>query len=169
MKYLIPVERVQQRIFLIRGHKVMLDKDLAILYGIKPIALRQQIRRNSERFPDDFMFQLRMDEAVTLVSQSVIASVRRLGGSLPLVFTQEGVAMLSSVLRSKRAIQVNVAIMRAFVQLRHLISSDRQLAKKVARHEKKIRGLTTDVQQIFELINPLLDGPIKKIDLIGFK
>ncbi len=98
-KSLIPVERIEKSILLIRGHKVMLDKDLATLYEVKPIALRQQVRRNMDRFPDDFMFQLTQDEVDVLVSQNVIPSKRSLGGYLPYVFNQEGIAMLSSVLR----------------------------------------------------------------------
>ena len=95
----------------------MLDRDLAELYGVKTIALRQQVKRNLERFPEDFMFQLTPEEGDVLVSQNVIPSKRSLGGSLPYAFTQEGVAMLSSVLRSRRAVEVNIAIMRAFVRL----------------------------------------------------
>src|SRR6266568_580936 len=106
---------IERRIYLIPGNKVMLDRDLAELYGVKPIALRQQVKRNRRRFPADFMFRLTMREANILVSQNVIPSRRSLGGSLPYVFTQEGVAMLSSVLKSDRAVRVNVAIMRAFV------------------------------------------------------
>ncbi len=98
-KSLIPVERIEKSILLIRGHKVMLDKDLATLYEVKPIALRQQVRRNMDRFPDDFMFQLTQEEVDVLVSQNVIPSKRSLGGYLPYVFNQEGIAMLSSVLR----------------------------------------------------------------------
>lgn len=101
-KALIPVERIERSILLIRGNKVLLDRDLAELYGVKPIALRQQVRRNLNRFPDDFMFQLTAEEAEALVSQNVIPSRRSLGGFLPYAFTQEGVAMLSSVLRSER-------------------------------------------------------------------
>ncbi len=99
---LIPAKRIERAILLIRGHKVMLDRDLAELYGVKAIALRQQVSRNRPRFPPDFMFRLNRDEAETLVSQNVIPSKRSLGGSLPYAFTQEGVAMLSSVLRSVR-------------------------------------------------------------------
>lgn len=98
-KSLIPVERIEKSILLIRSHKVMLDKDLATLYEVKPIALRQQVRRNMDRFPDDFMFQLTQEEVDVLVSQNVIPSKRSLGGYLPYVFNQEGIAMLSSVLR----------------------------------------------------------------------
>jgi hypothetical protein len=168
MKSLIPVERIHRRIYLIRGHKVMLDKDLAFLYGVKPIALRQQVRRNLERFPEDFMFPLTGEEVRLLLSQNVIPSVRSLGGAYPLVFTQEGVAMLSSVLRSKRSIQVNIAIMRAFIQLRQTIAEHREIAKKVADHEKKITGLTADVLHIFRLIQPILDGPLTNPKRIGF-
>ena len=95
-KPLIPVERIEKSILLVRGHKVMLDKDLATLYDVKPIALRQQVRRNIDRFPDDFMFQLTQEEVDVLVSQNVIPSKRSLGGYLPYVFNQEGIAMLSS-------------------------------------------------------------------------
>ena len=98
-KSLIPVEQIEKSILLIRSHKVMLDKDLATLYEVKPIALRQQVRRNMDRFPDDFMFQLTQEEVDVLVLQNVIPSKRSLGGYLPYVFNQEGIAMLSSVLR----------------------------------------------------------------------
>src|SRR6476620_1258666 len=115
-----PVARIGRSILEIRGQKVLLDRDLAALYGVKAIALRQQVARNRTRFPDDFMFQLTADEAESLVSQNVIPSRRSLGGSLPYAFTQEGVAMLSSVLRSERAVAVNISIMRAFVRLREM-------------------------------------------------
>jgi len=171
MNSLIPPERIYHHITMIRSHKVMLDKDLAKLYGVKPIALRQQVRRNTDRFPEDFMFSLTSDEVQALLSQNVIPSVRSLGGARPLVFTQEGVAMLSSVLRSKRAVQVNIAVMRAFVQLRQMISEHREIAKQVAEHEKKITGLTHDVLNLFNLIQPLLERtvPPKKIGPLSFK
>ena len=108
---LIPAERIERAILLIRRHKVMLDRDLAVLYGVRPIALRQQVKRNQRRFPADFMFQLTPQEAAILVSQAVIPSRKHLGGFLPYAFTEQGVAMLSSVLRSDRAVDVNIAIM----------------------------------------------------------
>ena len=126
---------IQQNIHLIRGHKVMLDRDLAYLYGVPAIALRQQVKRNKERFPEDFMLRLTKDEAANLVSQSVIPSRRSFGGSLPLAFTQEGVAMLSSVLRSKRAVQMNIAIMRAFVRLREMLAAHKDLAARIEKLE----------------------------------
>jgi hypothetical protein len=112
----------------------MLDRDLADLYGVKPIALRQQVRRNRERFPQDFMFELTNSES--LVSQFVIPSRRSLGGFLPYVFTQEGVAMLSSVLRSRRAILANIAIMGSFVHLREMIAANKDLAARIEKLER---------------------------------
>jgi hypothetical protein len=123
-------------ILVIRGQKVMLDKDLAELYGVKSIALRQQVKRNQERFPEDFMFQLTSNEARALVSQNVIPSARNFGGYLPYVFTEQGVAMLSSVLHSKRAIQVNIEIMRAFTQLRRMFLTNVDLRRKIAEMER---------------------------------
>jgi len=126
----------------------MLDRDLAKLHEVKAIALRQQVKRNELRFPPDFMFQLTAKEADLLVSQNVIPSRRSLGGSLPYVFTQEGVAMLSSVLNSSRAVQVNIAIMRAFAQLRQLAASHKDLAQKIAAMEPEhgyLNGISTSV------------------------
>jgi hypothetical protein len=116
-KSLIPVERIERRIFLIRGHKVMLSNDLAELYEVEPRILVQAVKRNIDRFPEDFMFQLSQEEFSILKSQIVISSWGGLRRATPYAFTEQGVAMLSSVLRSKRAIQVNIEIMRAFVML----------------------------------------------------
>ena len=162
------VEQVEHRILLIRGQKVMLDSDLAGLYSVKPIALRQQIKRNSERFPEDFMFQLTETETGILVSQSVIPSRKHLGGYLPYVFTQEGIAMLSSVLRSKRAIQVNVAIMRAFVRLRKILTNHRQLAQKLDDLERRLEGNDVQIQTVFEAIRKLMAPPTGPRRRIGF-
>ena|SRR5579863_8013447 len=107
---IIPVEVIERRIYLIRGEKVMLDRDLAALYQVKPIALRQQVKRNRERFPDDFVFQLSREEAGALVSQNVIPSRRSFGGSLPYAFTEQGVAMLSTVLKSRRAVAISMPL-----------------------------------------------------------
>jgi hypothetical protein len=138
---------IEHHIHVIRGQKVMLDRDLAELYGVKPIALRQQVKRNKERFPEDFMFQLAAVEAGQLVSQSVIPSRRSFGGSMPYVFTQEGVAMLSSVLRSPRAVQMNIDIMRAFVRLRQLIENNKDIAARVEKLEER-HGRTASVIEI---------------------
>jgi hypothetical protein len=137
---LIAQETIDRKIYLVRGHKVMLDRDLAELYQVRSIALRQQVKRNKGRFPEDFMFQLTESETDILVSQNVIPSRQSLGGYLPYAFTQEGVAMLSSVLRSDRAVKVNIAIMRAFVRLREMLSSNKQLADKLVIIERKYDG-----------------------------
>jgi hypothetical protein len=155
---------------LIRGHKVILDRDLAILYGVPTRVLNQAVQRNRRRFPSDFMFQLSPNELQNWKSQFVTSNLPLLMGlrKRPYAFTEHGVAMLSSVLRSERAVQVNIVIIRAFVKLRRMLMDDRELAKRVADHEKKILGLTNDVHQIYDLIYPLLDGSVKKIDRIGF-
>jgi len=146
----------------------MLDRDLAELYRVKPIALRQQVKRNLDRFPQDFMFQLTAEEAETLVSQNVIPTRRSLGGSLPYVFTQEGVAMLSSVLKSPRAIQVNLAIMRAFVQLRRYAASHKMLAQKLQTLERKYDVHDIEIQEIFKAMKKLIDPPAKPKRSFGF-
>jgi hypothetical protein len=121
MKELISVEIIESKIYLIRGHKVMLDKDLAVLYGVKPIRLREQVKRNLVRFPGDFMFQLSEEEIDVMVSQNAIPSRKHLGGYNPYVFTEQGVAMLATVLNSERAVQANIQIMRTFVRLRRCL------------------------------------------------
>jgi hypothetical protein len=130
-------ELIDRRIFLIRGHRVMLDRDLAVLYEVKAIALRQQVKRNKDRFPVDFMFQLSKEEVGILLSQNVIPSARSLGGFYPYAFTEQGVAMLSSVLTSKRAVRVNIAVMRAFVRLREMIANHKDFVRKLGKMEKK--------------------------------
>ncbi|HEY2973262.1 MAG TPA: ORF6N domain-containing protein [Pyrinomonadaceae bacterium] len=156
-QHLLPVEAIQQRIYLIRGQKVMLDRHLAELYGVRPIALRQQVKRNSDRFPDDFMFQLSKTETDLLVSQNVIPSKRSLGGYFPYAFTEQGVAMLSSVLRSKRAVQVNILIMRAFVRFRELLATHKDLARKLEELEQKFASHDVQIKAIFDAIRELLE------------
>jgi hypothetical protein len=156
-QHLIPLETIERRIYIIREHKVMMDRDLAELYGVKAIALRQQVKRNIGRFPKDFMFQLHDDEVDALVSQNVIPSRRVLGGALPYVFTQEGVAMLSSVLRSEQAVQVNVAIMRAFVRMREAMLSHKELARRVDDIERKYDG---QFKVVFDAIRRLREPPV---------
>jgi hypothetical protein len=163
---IISIESVQGRIYFIRGQKVMFDKDLAMLYEVKPIALRQQVKRNQERFPQDFMFQLSKQEVDAMVSQNVIPSRQVLGGYLPYAFTEQGVAMLSSVLNSKRAIQVNIQIMRAFSKLRELAVAHKDLRQKIAQMEKKYDH---QFKIVFEAIRRLLDPPEKPKEPIGFR
>lgn len=146
---------VESLIHVIRGQKVMLDRDLAALYGVKPIALRQQVKRNKIRFPEDFTFQLTETEAKHLVSQSVIPSSRSFGGFMPYVFTQEGVSMLSSVLRSERAALMNVAIMRAFVRLRQILEHNKDIAARVEKLERSHDRSASVIEILVEDIDRL--------------
>jgi hypothetical protein len=130
-------DNIAPLIFMLRGEKVLLSQHLARLYGVSVSALNQSVKRNAERFPDDFMFQLSDKEFEGLKSQIVISNRGGLRRALPFAFTEQGVAMLSSVLRSPRAVEVNIAIMRTFVQLRRLMDSNRQLARKIEAMEKK--------------------------------
>ncbi|MGE4169116.1 MAG: ORF6N domain-containing protein [Candidatus Margulisiibacteriota bacterium] len=127
-KELASFEDLKSRIYTLRGVRVMLDRDLAELYQVKPIVLRQQVKRNLKRFPTDFMFQLSETEAENMVSQNVIPSIKHLGGSFPYAFTEQGVAMLSGILRSDIAVEINIRIMRAFVELRQIIAAQPEYA-----------------------------------------
>lgn len=166
---LISSENLASPILVIRGQKVMLDSDLAALYGVETKVLNQAVRRNIERFPEDFMFQLTSDEAERLRSQSVTLKKGR--GQhrkfLPYVFTEQGVAMLSSVLSSPSAIQVNIEIMRVFVRLRQMATSNADLARKLNALERKYDG---QFKIIFAAIRELTEPPIKKRSRrIGFR
>lgn len=164
----IPLGRVEQRIFLLRGQKVMLSPHLAELYGVEPKVLLQAVRRNFERFPADFMFQLTRQEVARLRSQ--IVTLKKLGRGQhikysPYAFTEQGVAMLSSVLRSKRAIQVNVEIMRSFVRLRQLLATHTDLAAKLEELEKKHDA---QFKIVFDAIRQLMSEPVRPRKQIGF-
>ena len=158
---LIPVERIEQAILLIRGQKVMLDRDLAKLYEVLTKRLNEQVRRNLRRFPEDFMFQLTAEEAEPLRSQ--IATLKKGRGQhrkyAPLAFTEQGVAMLSSVLNSERAVEVNIAIMRVFVRLREIISSHKDLARKLDDLEKKLGEHDHKFKVVFDAIRQLMAPP----------
>ncbi len=134
---IVPVDRIEKRIFFLRSLTVMLSTDLAELYEVEPRVLVQAVKRNIDRFPKDFMFQLNEEEFENLKSQIVISSWGGPRRARPYAFTEQGVAMLSSVLRSKRAIQVNIEIMRAFVRMRQILASHKVLARKLAELEKK--------------------------------
>ena len=160
-------ERVERNILLIRGHRVMLDTDLAILYGVPTKRLNEQVRRNKKRFPSDFMFQLTPEEVERLRSQFATSKSGPGGRRYrPYAFTEQGVAMLSSVLHSERAIQVNIAIMRAFVQLREMIGSNKTLARRLNELEKKY---DSQFRVVFEAIRSLMEEPEPKVKRIGFK
>jgi len=194
MSNIIPIEIIENKILLMRGIKVILDRDLAELYGVETRILNQAVKRNKKRFPDDFMFQLTRMEAEYLVSQDVIplrsqfvtSSTKNVGNKaekvlrsqtvilkeedkrglhikfLPYVFTEQGVAMLSSVLKSERAIEMNIIIMRAFVKLRNFVYSYKDLAEKVEKMDKKIG-------KIFEILSQLTRPENKEKEEIGFK
>jgi DNA-binding PadR family transcriptional regulator len=167
MSALVPRERIEQTILLIRGHRVMLDADLAILYGVPTKRLNEQVQRNKKRFPSDFMFQLTPAEVERLRSQFATSKTGSGGRRYrPYAFTEQGVAMLSSVLHSERAIQVNIAIMRAFVQLREMIASNKGLARRLNELEKKYDG---QFRIVFEAIRELMAEPEPKSRRIGFK
>jgi len=179
METLVPVEVIEKKILLIRGQKVMLDADLAELYGVETFNLNKAVKRNSERFPEDFMFQLTKEEAESLRFQIGIlktgeqtVEIKQGRGQhrkyLPYVFTEQGVAMLSSVLKSKRAIQVNIAIMRAFVKLKEMLSTNKELAYKLAQLEHKIEKHDGEIKLIFDAIRQLMVPPEAKKKKIGF-
>ena len=182
-KEIVPIERIAESIRWIRGHKVLLDSDLALLYGVATKVLNQAVKRNRERFPDDFMFQLSADETgflrsqfVTLEkerrtnwSQIVTSSEKHRGKRYrPYAFTEQGIAMLSSVLKSDRAVKVNIAIMRAFVKLRQLLNVNRELAKKFSELEQRVGKHDEDITAILEAIRQLMAPPEKPRREIGF-
>jgi hypothetical protein len=162
---LIPLERIERSILLIRGQKVMLSTDLAELYQVEPRVLVQAVKRNIARFPKDFMFQLTEEEFSNLKSQIVISSWGGLRRARPYAFTEQGVAMLSSVLRSKRAIQVNIEIMRAFVRLRRMLASNKELTRRLDALEKKYDA---QFKVVFDAIRELMKPPESKKRPIGF-
>jgi hypothetical protein len=162
---LIPRERIEEHIYLLRGEKVILSTDLARLYQVAPRVLVQAVKRNADRFPNDFMFQLSNEEFHNLKSQFVTSSWGGLRRATPYAFTEQGVAMLSSVLRSKRAVHVNIEIMRAFVRLRRLLASNEELARKLALLEKKYDA---QFKVVFDAIRELMSPPEPKHRRIGF-
>lgn len=165
---LISIETIEKAIYLIRGEKVMLDRDLAKLYDVSTAALNQAVRRNRERFPEDFMFQLTAAETAELNrSQIVIGSQKhRDPRSRPYAFTEQGVAMLSSVLRSKCAISVNIEIMRAFVKLRQIFLSNAELARRLDELESKY---DKQFKIVFDAIRQLMETSVRNRKEIGFR
>jgi hypothetical protein len=172
----LPPERVEKRILQVRGHKVMLDADLAALYGVAVGRLNEAVRRNIDRFPSDFMFQLTKEEMETLRAQLATSNLKSQfafsrsgwGGrrTRPHAFTEQGVAMLSSVLRSKRAVQVNIEIMRAFVRLRRMVISHEEMARRVDTLEKKYDA---QFKAVFDAIRQLMAAPEPRRRPVGFR
>ena len=166
MPNIIPIERVNEKIYLIRGVRVMLDRDLAELYGVETKVFKQAVKRNISRFPDDFMFELTNDEFRNWRSQFVTSKSDKIGLRYkPMVFTEQGVAMLSSVLRSKRAIKANIQIMRVFIKLRQMYISHEDLKQKIIAMERKY---DKQFQIVFEAIKQLLEEDEKPKQKIGY-
>ena len=170
MSDVIPREQIEESILLLRGQKVMLSSDLARLYGVAPKVLVQAVKRNRERFPIDFMFQMSFQEVRNLRSQFV--TLKPGHGEHrkypPFAFTEQGVAMLSSVLRSKRAVRINIAIMRAFVKLRELVGAHKELAGKLAELERRVASHDGHIRSLFDAIRQLME-PGEPKRRIGFQ
>ena len=162
----IKSENIAQHIYFIRGEKVMLDVDLASLYGVETRVLKQAVRRNINRFPEDFLFKLTNKEINFVVSQNVIPSKSFFGGAQPFAFTEQGIAMLSGILKSERAIQVNISIMRTFVKMRKLMLSYRDLEEKVESLEQKY---DEKFSIIFKVIKQLISEKNKPVRPVGYK
>jgi len=167
MKPIIAAGIIERKIYLIRSQKVMLDRDLAELYAVETFNLNKAVKRNIDRFPPDFMFQITKDEAECLIFQLGISKNSGRGGRryLPYAFTEQGIAMLSTVLKSKRAVHVNITIMRAFVKLREIIAAHKDLAKKLEELEKKY---DSQFRVVFDAIRALVAEPEPKEKKIGF-
>lgn len=163
---LMPDERIINKIVLLRKEKVILDVHVAELYQTETRILKQAVRRNLKRFPDDFMFELNDQEIESVVSQNVIPSKKHLGGAKPYAFTESGVAMLSSILNSDRAIEMNIAIVRTFIMLRKMSGNYQEIMTKLETMEKKYEGRFKD---IYKALNHLLDEPEPTRNPIGFK
>lgn len=166
MEQLIPSERIESKILLLRGKKVMLDRDLAALYGVSTKRLNEQVKRNRKRFPEDFMFQLTGKEKSEVVAICDHLKSLKYSPTLPYAFTEQGVAMLSSVLNSDRAIQVNIQIMRTFTKLREMLLTHADLKRKIEDMERKY---DQRFRIVFEALKRLIEPPTKKMKEIGFK
>jgi hypothetical protein len=165
---IVPIERIESRILLIRGHKVMIDADLADVYGTTTKALNQAVKRNLDRFPADFMFRLNQREKADVVT--ICDHLKRLkySPSLPFVFAEHGAIMLASVLNSETAVQASIAVVRAFIRLREILATHKELAGKLGELEKKIEGHDDEITALFEAIRQLMEPPETSGKRIGF-
>lgn len=169
MKNVIPDDAITSRIFLIRGRKVMIDRDLSELYGVETKYLNRQVKRNKERFPDEFMFQLNRDEKHELVTICHRFGTLKHSVNSPYAFTEHGVAMLASVLNSERAVKISIMIIRTFVRLRDILSTHKELVDKLTKLERKLMGHDAEIKAIMEAIKQLTLPPSeKKRRIIGF-
>ena len=167
---MVPDELVMNRIYLIRGQKIMLDRDLAELYGVGTKVLKQAVKRNAERFPDDFMFEMTSEELENWRSQIVTSNSDKMGLRYPpFCFTEQGVAMLSSVLKSETAIRVNIQIIRVFTRMREMIMTHKDILFQLEKIERKLAGHDEDITLIFGYLKHLLNPPQQPRRKIGFK
>jgi hypothetical protein len=167
-RLLVPLERIGQSILLIRGQKVILDADLAVLYGVSTKRLNEQVRRNISRFPPDFMFKLTAKEKAEVVANCDHLRKLKFSPSLPQAFTEHGAIMAASVLNTSRAVKVSVYVVRAFVRLRRVLSTHRQLAQKLAELERKLESHDEHIRTLFDAIRELMAPPSPKRRKIGF-
>lgn len=168
---LLPEEVLLNKIYFLRQEKVMLDRDLALLYGVKPFRLREQVKRNALRFPEHFMFQLTPTETEIMVSQNAIPSIKHLGGSLPYAFTEHGALMLANVLKSERAIKVSIRIIEIFVKLRKFNLSYDDLRREMERIKEKVNNQDKNMELLFSYFDELTEKKEKRKTKtnIGFK
>lgn len=155
-KHIVPDEEVMSKIFVLRGQKVMLDRDLAKIYGIKGFRLREQVKRNEDRFPKIFMFRLTEKEVDFMVSHFAIPSRKVLGGSLPYAFSEHGILMLANVLRSKRAIQMSIKIIEMFVKMREMLFAHQDLILKIEKIERNLEGQSHEIKVLFTYLKKLM-------------
>ena len=169
---LVLEQKILSRIYVVRGENVMLDRDLAELYGIENRALKQAVKRNIERFPKDFMFEMASKEIAGMVSQNVIPSKSYFGGAAPFCFTEQGVTMLSCILNSKIAIEVNIRIIRVFVKMREYALTHKEIFMQLLKLEKEVKGNSKDIENIFMVLKELIEKqsrPLPARNKIGFK
>jgi hypothetical protein len=160
---------LKNKIYILRGQKIMLDRDLAELYGAQPKRLREQVKRNLNRFPKNFMFQLSKSEVEIMVSQFVIPSLQHLGGTLPYAFTEHGILMLANILKSDKAIKMSVRIIEIFVKMRELLSTHKDILLQLEKLEKQVGENSSDIHMIFSALKKLLDPERPPMEKVGYK
>ena len=170
-KFAIPIEVITSKIYLIRGDKVMLDRDLAILFDIKAIRLREQVKRNPDKFPPHFMFQLSNEEVEIMVSQNAIPSKQHLGGYMPYVFTEHGVLQLANVLKSDRATKVSIKVIEVFVKMREMLADTLRLQLDIELLKKKSKNQDKNIELVFRYLDELMQAKVnpEPRKRVGFK
>lgn len=162
-------ESLISKIYVLRNQRIMFDRDLAELYGVKPIRLREQVKRNQERFPENFMFQLTEEETDFMVSQNAIPSKQQLGGALPYAFTEHGVLMLANVIKSEQAVKMSIRIIEIFVKIREMVLSHKDILLKIEQLERKVDSNSGEIWLIFQALKQLLCPPNEPRERMGFK